>query len=175
MSVQQAATRAIVAIEPMQPSDWPAVRRIHGEGIATGVATLDPESPGWQRWDAAHRPDCRFVARLDGDVVGWTALSPYSARPVYAGVAWESVYVGRGVRRVGVGRALLETIVAASEEAGVWTLLAGILADNRPSLTLHRRVGFREIGVNRRLGRDREGRWRDVVLMERRSEVVGRD
>jgi len=162
-----------LTIEPMTPADWPAVRRIHGEGIATGVATLDPESPDWGRWDAGHRPDCRFVARLQGTVVGWVALSPYSARPVYGGVAWESVYVARGARRSGVGRALLEQLVQASEAAGVWTLLAGIVADNRPSLLLHRRAGFREIGLNRRLGRDRHGRWRDVVLMERRSEVVG--
>ena len=162
-----------VVVEPMTPADWPAVHRIHGEGIATGVATLDPESPDWAQWDAAHRDDCRFVARRGSDVVGWIALSPYSARPVYRGVAWESVYVGKGARGGGIGRALLERLVEASEAAGVWTLLAGILADNRASLALHRRAGFREIGVNRRLGRDPSGRWRDVVLMERRSEVVG--
>jgi len=159
----------------MTPADWPAVRRIHYEGIATGVATLDPKSPDWDRWDAGHRRDCRFVARRGGDVVGWVALSRYSARTVYAGVAWESVYVAKGARRGGVGRALLERLVAESEAAGIWTLLAGIVADNRPSLLLHRRAGFREIGLNRRLGRDRHGRWRDVVLMERRSEVVGVD
>jgi phosphinothricin acetyltransferase len=166
-------TAAAVTVEPMSPDDWASVRRIHQEGIATGVATLDPESPDWERWDAAHREDCRFVARRGADVVGWTALSPYSGRPVYAGVAWESVYVARGARGAGVGRALLERAVEASEAAGIWTLLAGILADNRASLALHQRAGFREIGVNRRLGRDARGRWRDVVLMERRSETVG--
>ena len=164
---------AAVAIDPMTPADWPAVQRIHQEGIATGVATLDPESPDWATWDAGHRPDCRFVARIGGDLVGWVALSPYSGRPVYAGVAWESVYVASAARRSGVGRALLDRLVSASEAAGTWTLLAGILADNRASLALHRRVGFREIGVNRRLGQDARGRWRDVVLMERRSPVVG--
>ena len=164
-----------LVIEPMTPDDWLAVRRIHQEGIATGVATLDPESPDWERWDAAHRPDCRFVARLDGVVVGWTALGPYSARAVYAGVAWESVYVGKGARRSGVGTALLARLVEESEAAGIWTLLGGILAANRASRALHLRAGFREIGINRRLGRARDGRWRDVVLMERRSEVVGVD
>jgi phosphinothricin acetyltransferase len=165
----------MAAIEPMTAADWPAVRRIHQEGIATGVATLDPESPDWERWDAGHRADCRFVARIDGVVVGWTALSPYSGRAVYAGVAWESVYVGKGARRSGVGTALLERLVIESEAAGIWTVLAGILADNRPSLALHLRAGFREIGINHRLGRGKDGRWRDVVLMERRSEVVGGD
>ncbi len=164
-----------LVIEAMTPADWPAVHRIHGEGISTGVATLDPESPTWERWDSSHRSDCRFIARREGATVGWTALSPYSARPVYLGVAWESVYVANGARGAGIGRALLERLVEASEAAGVWTLLAGILADNRASLALHARAGFREIGVNRRLGRDAQGRWRDVVLMERRSEVVGTD
>ncbi len=166
-------TAAAVTVEAMSPDDWPSVRRIHQDGIATGVATLDPESPDWERWDAGHRPDCRLVARLGGEVVGWTALSPYSARPVYRGVAWESVYVATRARGGGIGRSLLSRLVEESEASGVWTLLAGILADNRASLALHHGAGFREIGINRRLGRDGRGRWHDVVLMERRSEIVG--
>ena len=163
----------VVTVEPMTPDDWPAVRRIHGEGIATGVATLDPATPDWPAWDAGHRPDCRFVARAGGTVVGWVAVSPYAARPVYAGVAWESVYVAARARGMGVGTALLGHLVAASEQAGIWTLLAGVIADNGASLVLHRRAGFREVGRNRRLGRGPDGRWRDVVLLERRSETVG--
>lgn len=167
--------RLEVVVSPLVPEDWPDVRRIHEEGIATGVATLDPESPDWATWNAGHRPDGRSVARVDGVVVGWVALSPYSSRPVYSGVAWESVYVSEAARGAGVGTRLLAQLVADAEAGGVWTLLAGVLADNVPSLALHRRLGFREIGVNRRLGRGRDGRWRDVVLLERRSEVVGAD
>ena len=123
------------------------------------------------------RTDGRLVAidRSNGSVVGWAALSHYSARAVYRGVAWESVYVAEAARGRGVGRALLEAIVAASEGSGYWTLLAGILIENKASLALHRRVGFRRIGVQRRLGQDAGGRWRDVVLLERRSDRVGTD
>jgi phosphinothricin acetyltransferase len=164
-----------LAIGPMTPADWPDVERIYREGIATGNATLDAEPPDWDTWDRGHRSDCRFVARLDRRVVGWTALGPYSGRPVYAGVAWESVYVSEAARGRGVGRALLEALIPASEAAGVWTLMAGVQAENEASLRLHRAAGFREIGVQRRVGRDPNGRWRDVVLLERRSEVVGPD
>jgi phosphinothricin acetyltransferase len=162
-----------VAIEEMTPADWPDVQRIYREGIATGNATLDAEPPDWERWDAGHRPDCRLVARIGDEVVGWTALSPYSARPVYSGVAWESVYVAEAARGRGVGQALLARLIPETEAAGVWTLMAGIQLENEASLALHTSAGFREIGVQRRVGRDANGRWRDVVLMERRSEVVG--
>ncbi len=128
-----------------------------------------------------HTPQvCRFVARdiaaADGDaaapILGWVALSAYSSRRVYSGVAWESVYVAAEARGRGVGRALLETLIQASEAAGFWTLLAGVLAENAASLALHDRVGFRRVGVNRRMGQDVHGRWRDVVQLERRSTTV---
>jgi L-amino acid N-acyltransferase YncA len=157
----------------MHPSDWPSVQRIYGEGIATGDATLEPDIPAWAQWDAHHRAECRLVAELDGQVVGWTALMGYSTRPVYQGVAWESVYVAEQARRRGVGRCLLEALIPASEAAGIWTLLAGIEAENVASLALHERVGFRRLGLQERVGRDPTGRWRDVVLMERRSPSVG--
>ena len=157
----------------MRAGDADAVLRIYGEGIATGNATLDTTVPAWGEWDAAHRPDCRFVARIAGQVVGWTALAPYSSREVYAGVAWESVYVAPEARGQGVGRALLEALIPASEAAGFWTLMAGIMAENEASIALHERVGFREIGVQLAVGRDGFGRWRDVVMMERRSRTVG--
>ena len=163
-------------IHPMTADDWPDVRRIYGEGIATGKATLERETPDWSHFDRSHPIECRFVARDPaGAILGWTALSGYSARRVYGGVAWESVYVGQDARRTGVGRALLEALIPASEAAGYWTLLAGILRDNAASLALHERVGFRRIGVQHRLGQDATGRWRDVVLLERRSTVVGLD
>lgn len=164
-----------LSIEPMTADDWPAVRRIYAEGIATGDATLEREAPDWSHFDHSHPAECRFVARVGagGAIAGWTALGGYSARKVYSGVAWESVYVAAEARGRGVGRALLEALIPASEAAGFWTLFAGVLAGNGRSLALHERVGFRRIGVQRRLGQDARGRWRDVVLLERRSEVVG--
>ncbi len=159
-----------ILIEPMRPTDWPDVRRIYEEGIATGDATLESAAPDWHAWDQAHRPEGRLVARSapDGDVVGWAAMSPYSSRAVYAGVAWESVYVAETARGRGVGRALLTALIERGEGAGVWTLIAGIQAENAASLAVHRRVGFREVGVHRALGRDPTGRWRDVLILERR-------
>jgi len=162
-----------IVVEPMTPEDGHAVLDIYGQGIADGNATLETVTPDWGHWNAGHRRDCRFVARLDGQIVGWTALGRYSTREVYAGVAWESVYVDVGARGRGVGAALLATIIPASEAAGVWTLLAGIVEENVASLALHERAGFRRIGVQRRLGRDATGRWRDVVQLERRSPTVG--
>jgi L-amino acid N-acyltransferase YncA len=166
-----------VRIEPMQVEDWAEVKRIYAEGIATGDATLEREAPDFSHFDRSHRRDCRLVARTRpaGPVLGWTALTAYSSRRVYAGVAWESVYVAASARGQGVGRALLEALIPASEAAGMWTLLAGVLADNKPSLALHEAVGFRRVGVQRRLGRDAAGRWRDVVLLERRRDPTGGD
>jgi L-amino acid N-acyltransferase YncA len=165
-----------ITIEAMTVAVWPDVRRIYAEGIATGDATLEREPPDWNHFDHSHPTECRFVARdATGAIVGWTALGGYSARNVYSGVAWESVYVAERGRRRGVGRALLEALIPASEAAGYWTLLAGVLAENAGSLALHERVGFRRIGFQRRLGQDARGRWRDVVLLECRSPVIGTD
>jgi L-amino acid N-acyltransferase YncA len=166
----------MISIESMTAEDWPAIRQIYAEGIGTGDATLEREAPDWDHFDRSHPVDCRLVAREapGGDATGWAALSHYSGRAVYSGVAWESVYVGEGHRGQGIGRAILEALIPASEAAGYWTLLAGVLAENAASLALHERVGFRQIGVQRRLGQDALGRWRDVVLLERRSALVGR-
>ena len=165
-----------IRVEPMTPADWPDVRRVYAEGIAAGDATFEADVPDWSHWDHSHRPECRLVARdsTSGRVIGWTALTLVSSRRVYAGVAWESVYVAAEWRGQGVGRALLEAMIEASEAAGYWTLQAGVLAENAASRALHAGVGFREVGIQHRLGRDRDGRWRDRVLLERRSEVVGR-
>jgi L-amino acid N-acyltransferase YncA len=164
-----------IRIDPMTAADWPEVRRIYADGIATGDASLEREAPDWQHFDHSHRHDCRLVARDvgGGPVLGWTALGSYSARAVYRGVAWESVYVAEAARGRGIGSALLEALVTASEAAGVWTLLAGVLAENSASLAVHERAGFRRVGVQHGIGQDAAGRWRDVVLLERRSSTVG--
>jgi len=162
-----------LVIEPMTDADADAVIAIYAQGIASGNATLETAVPDWSHWHTSHRRDCRFVARLDGAVVGWTAIGRYSTREVYAGVAWESVYVAEAARGEGVGRALLDALIPASEAAGVWTLMAGVLVDNAASLALHERVGFRRVGVQERIGRDAAGRWRDVALLERRSSLAG--
>jgi L-amino acid N-acyltransferase YncA len=164
---------APLIVEPMTVDDQAAVLEIYGQGITGGNATLETFIPDWHHWNAGHRRDCRFVARLGGRVVGWTALGRYSTRDVYAGVAWESVYVDAAARGRGVGTALLDVLIPASEAAGVWTLVAGVLVENAASLALHDRAGFRRIGVQERIGRDRTGRWRDVVLLERRSPTIG--
>lgn len=153
---------------------WDGVRAVYLEGLATGDASFETEAPDWPRWDASHLPCCRLVALDGGRLAGWAALSRVSAREVYAGVAEVSVYVGRGFRGLGVGRALLSALVSESEEAGLWTLQAGIFPENAASLALHRSCGFREVGRRERVGR-LAGRWRDTLLLERRSKVVGVD
>jgi phosphinothricin acetyltransferase len=159
-------------IAPMRPEDYAAVSAIYREGIDTGDATFETEVPGWTDWDASHLTPCRLVARGGGELLGWAALGPISERRAYAGVAEVSVYVGKANRGAGVGRALLAALVAESERHGIWTLQAGIFPENRASLALHRGAGFREVGRREKLGRTR-GRWRDVMLLERRSLEVG--
>ena len=164
-----------LAIVPMPDADAAAVLAIYAAGIATGQATFQTEVPRWEEWDAAHMRTPRLVARdAAGTVLGWCALSPVSSRAVYAGVAEESVYVAASARRRGVGRALLQAMCRASEEAGIWTLQTGIFPENAASLALHEACGFRVLGVRERIGRH-DGRWRDVVFMERRSKHVGRE
>lgn len=161
-------------IDTMKESDWEQVRSIYLEGISTGHATFETDAPLWEEWNAAHLPSCRYVARSAEIVKGWAALSPVSGRCVYAGVAEVSIYVGRNYRAQGLGRALLQALVAASESHGLWTLQAGIFPENEASIELHQRFGFREVGRRERIGK-MNGRWRDTVLLERRSHVVGID
>jgi L-amino acid N-acyltransferase YncA len=156
----------------MATADWPAVRRIYEEGIASGHATFETAAPEWNGWDAAHMKACRLVA-VDGElVVGWAALTPVSGRCVYAGVAEVSVYVAATARGKGVGRQLLEALVAESERHEIWTLQAGIFPENTASLTAHERAGFRIVGRREKLG-NMKGVWRDVLLLEKRSAAVG--
>jgi len=156
----------------MLPGDWPAVARIYREGIETGNATFETDVPDWPVWDAAHLEICRLVVDSGDEVVAWAALTPVSRRCVYRGVAEHSVYVRPHVRRRGVGRDLLSALIGNSEDAGIWTLQTAIFPENEASIALHAAVGFRIVGTRERVG-SHHGRWRDVVLMERRSGRVG--
>ena len=172
MQQGKAARMTGVSLRPMLPADWPQVRAIYAEGIATGHATFETTVPDWEAWDAAHRPDCRLVAVLGGEVAGWAALSPVSRREVYAGVAEVSIYVAGRARGRGLGRALLAALIEESEAAGIWTLQAGIFPENEASLRLHYACGFRLVGRRERIG-CLNGVWRDTLLLERRSARVG--
>lgn len=160
-------------IRAMRETDWAGVARVYQEGIDTGIATFQTACPGYEDWDRAHRKDCRLVAEQNGAVVGWTALSPYSSRGVYAGVAEVSIYIGSDCRGCGYGTLLLNRMVRESEKSGYWTLQSGILRHNTASLSLHRKCGFREVGYREKIARDKNGIWRDAVLMERRSPLFG--
>jgi phosphinothricin acetyltransferase len=160
-------------IEKMLPRHWDEVRAIYLEGLATGDASFETSAPEWERWDASHMRCCRLVALEGARVAGWAALSAVSARSVYAGVAEVSVYVGAEFRGTGAGRLLLSTLVAESEGNGVWTLQAGVFPENVASVALHLACGFREVGRRESIGRTKDGRWRDTLLLERRSRVVG--
>lgn len=170
-----------VRVDPLRPSDWGDVRRIFLEGIAAGNATFETEAPDWETWDRAHRADCRLIARdvaavasarTPFSVLGWAALSRVSQRRAYDGVAEVSVYVAAAARGKGVGSALLGELVRTSEAAGVWTLQAGVFPENAASIAIHEAQGFRRVGLRERIGR-LNGVWRDVLLLERRSPVVG--
>jgi L-amino acid N-acyltransferase YncA len=158
-------------VDAMRFEDWAAVRAIYEAGIASGEATFDTAAPDWPAWDAAHLAEHRLVARRDGRVLGWTALAPVSDRCCYVGVAEDSLYVAPQAQGRGVGRALLAAVVASAERGGIWTVQAGIFPENQASVRLHAACGFRVVGVRERLGR-LHGRWRDVLLLERRSPVI---
>jgi L-amino acid N-acyltransferase YncA len=166
-----------VEIEAMTPADWEQVRSIYLEGIESGQATFEVEAPSWQEWDAAHHVFGRLVARQGGAdraVVGWAALAPVSRRRCYAGVAEVSVYIADAHRGRGLGRELLLAAIAESERNGIWTLQGATFAENEASRRLQRSCGFREIGKRERIAQH-SGVWRDTVLTERRSPVVGAD
>lgn len=160
-------------IRSLVPSDWRDVARIYAEGIESGNASFETEVPDWETWDSAHLEKCRLVTETEGEVLGWAALSPVSRRQVYRGVAEVSVYVGSAARGRGVGSDLLGALIACSETSGFWTLQTSIFPENESSVALHAKHGFRQIGIRERIG-SHHGRWRDTVLMERRSPSVGR-
>jgi L-amino acid N-acyltransferase YncA len=168
----RSAGSANYGITPMQPEDWPAVEEIYRQGIATGNATFETETPGWEGWNAKHHTHSRLVARDEQRVLGWAALSPVSSRRVYAGVSEVSIYVADAARGVGVGKALLAALIEHSEQNGIWTLQAGIFPENAASIALHKSCGFREVGRREKIGY-LKGVWRDVILLERRSAKAG--
>jgi phosphinothricin acetyltransferase len=152
----------------MRRGDWPRVAEIYAEGIATGLSTFETEVPSWESWDADHLPDHRLVAADGTDVLGWAALSRVSIRPVYRGVAEASVYVAEEARGRGVGEVLLRALLEGADAAGIWTVEAVVFPENAASVAMLESCGFRVVGLRERLG-EREGRWRDVLLLERRG------
>ncbi|HXV15989.1 MAG TPA: GNAT family N-acetyltransferase [Gemmatimonadaceae bacterium] len=162
----------MLEILPMSPSDWPDVRTIYAEGIATGQATFESTVPDWDRWDRSHLASCRLVAKSNGAIVGWAALSPVSSRKVYEGVAEVSVYVASTARGKGIGRRLLDGLVDQSESNGIWTLQASVFPENEASIALHRACGFRIVGRRERIALH-NGVWRDTFFLERRSSTAG--
>lgn len=159
-------------IRPMTAADWNAVSRIYREGIETKLATFEADVPDWEVWDKKQLPIGRFVAEKDAHILGWAALSAYSSRHVYRGVAEVSVYVGADARGNGVGKILLNHLIEFSEENGFWTLQAGIFPHNEASIALHTKLGFRIVGKRERIGQ-LDGVWLDTVILERRSTKIG--
>jgi len=166
--------KAALQIRTLAVEDWDSVCSIYRAGITTGNATFETEAPDWTRWNNSHLPTPRLVAISSQSVVGWAALSAVSTRAVYAGVAEVSVYVAGESRGLGIGRALLATLIHESEMNGIWTLQASIFPENVASICLHKACGFREVGRREHIGK-MEGVWRDTILLERRSKLVGYD
>jgi phosphinothricin acetyltransferase len=157
----------VIDVRAMTAADWPAVRAVYAEGIATRNATFETEPPEYESFDASHHDEHRFVAVEDGRVVGWAALAPTSSRTCYAGVAESSVYVSADARGRGVGRALMEAVVASAAAGGIWTIHAGMFPENAASIGLHESLGFRAVGRFERIAQ-LDGAWRDTVLLELR-------
>jgi phosphinothricin acetyltransferase len=156
-----------MVVREMSPSDWPAVARIYTAALATGLATFETEVPSWETWDAAHLEAPRLVAEEGREILGWIAVSRMSRRPAYRGVVEHSVYVDERARRRGVGRALLDALIAAAPEHGIWTIQTSIIDANGASLRLHETAGFRVVGRRERIAQ-RDGVWRDTLLLELR-------
>jgi L-amino acid N-acyltransferase YncA len=163
-----------IVIGQMTEKSWADVARIYESGIATKNATFQTEAPDWDSWDKTHRKDCRLIATINDTIVGWVALSNVSSRCVYAGVAEVSIYVDSEYRGKGVGEKLMDSLIKESELNGIWSLQAGIFPENKGSLNLHQKHGFRTIGIKERIGK-MGNTWRDVMMVERRSQVVGID
>jgi L-amino acid N-acyltransferase YncA len=160
-----------ISVRAMQEKDWDVVRTIYQAGIDSGNATFQTFAPEWREWDENHIDICRYVACIDNQVIGWVALSPYSSRHAYRGVAEISIYISPRHHQLGAGKQLLSTIINESEKAGYWTLLSGIFPENLASLRLHHSQGFRKVGHREKVG-EMHGKWRDVIILERRSQKV---
>jgi L-amino acid N-acyltransferase YncA len=162
----------MVSLRSMVPNDWPNVANIYKQGIATGLATFETNVPAWETWNNSHLQQCRLVAEIDNEVVGWAALTGVSGRCVYAGVAEVSVYISQLHKGMKIGSILLEALIKEAESNNFWTLQSGIFRENETSISLHKKYGFREVGFREKIGQ-LNGTWHDTVLMERRSELVG--
>ncbi|MEJ5960947.1 GNAT family N-acetyltransferase [Pedobacter immunditicola] len=159
-------------IVEMLLSHWDEVKLIYQQGIATKQATFQTEAPGWEEWDKSHIPTFRYIAIINDTIAGWAALTPVSSRCVYAGVAEVSVYVHQDYRGKGVGKSLLEKLIAETEQANIWTIQAGIFPENLSSIALHEKLGFRQVGFRESIGK-LDGVWRNTILLERRSKIAG--
>jgi phosphinothricin acetyltransferase len=172
MSTDPMSITAQIGLRAMRAADAPAVLAIYQAGLDGGHASFEPRAPNWEAFDAGKLDRLRFVAvDTDDTVLGWIAASAVSSRPAYAGVVEHSVYVRPAAQGRGVGRALLDKLITAAEAAGIWTIQSGIFPENTASIALHQRAGFRVVGVRERIGRH-HGRWRDVILLERRSPTI---
>ncbi len=161
-----------IQILRLEPLHWDRVRDIYVEGLATGEASFETRAPDWTEWDRGHLARPRLIATRGGQIVGWVALSAVSRRQCYAGVGEVSIYVAGEARGQGIGKRLLQEAIPASEAEGIWTLQAVIYPTNLPSVRLHEACGFRVVGRRERIAQ-RDGVWRDTLLLERRSAVVG--
>lgn len=170
---QLSAIEDRVLLAPLTAEEWPAAARIYQAGIEGGNATFESRAPAWEDWVPARAGTPALIAKAGGEVVGWAALSPISPRVCYGGVGAVSIYVAPAHAGRGVGKTLLNGLIEASEQAGLWTLEAGIFPENLPSIALHESCGFRLVGRRERVGRMPDGSWRDVLLYERRSTLVG--
>jgi phosphinothricin acetyltransferase len=160
-------------IDQLTEGHYPSVKEIYLQGIASGNATFETEAPTWEAWDKSHLKICRLIAiNADENIVGWAALTPVSGRCVYSGVAELSVYIHQDFRGKGIGRKLLEELVRESEKQNLWTLQAGVFPENKASIIIHEQCGFRQVGYHEKIGKMKNV-WRDTVLLERRSKVVG--
>ncbi len=160
-----------ITIDIMLPEHWPKVSKIYKEGILTGMATFEKEIPGWEDWNNDHLKACRLIATINGDIVGWAALSPVSSRCVYGGIGEVSVYVSQEFRGNHIGEILLRKLIADSEKNELWTIQSGIFPENIASIKLHEKVGFRKIGYREKIG-ELDGIWKDNILFERRSKLI---
>jgi phosphinothricin acetyltransferase len=163
-----------VEISAMLPNHWSVVAKIYQEGIQTGYATFEKEVPTWVKWNNAHVKTCRLIVQMDGEIVGWAALSPVSSRCVYGGVAEVSIYISKNLRDKNIGNALLKELITESEKNDIWTLQSGVFRENIGSIKLHENNGFRQIGYREKVGK-LDGVWKDKILLERRSKIIGID
>jgi L-amino acid N-acyltransferase YncA len=161
--------RLAAHIRPLEAGDWPAVEEIYAQGIATGLATFETTTPTWEAFTASRLPAHRLVADVDGEVLGWAAVSAVSARPAYAGVVEHSIYLHHAARGQGLGKTLLTALIASTEAAGIWTIQSSIFPQNQASLRLHENTGFHLVGRRERIARRADGQWQDTFLVERRS------